>query len=173
MQKDLTKTIAASLSDNKADLNLKTWAKYIIEHKIPILDLIGLIHAEKPVATRFAWMLGGMCETAPDHVYPSITYFFSKRKEIKVLNFDRSIAKMFHLAGVPPEIEGEAVDFLFKLLLDPRSNVQTKSTALNALHKLADKHLGLKNELKISINEELGKNSVSFEKRARKILGTL
>jgi hypothetical protein len=162
--------IHLSLKTDGSDATLRKWVSYIVERKIPLPDLQDLIHAEKPVAMRFSWLLGGICELQPSVVYPSVTYFFSKRHEIQIVNFNRSLAKMFWLAGVPLEIEGEAIDEMVKWLLDPKTIVSTKAYALSALYELTHKYPELKNEIKLVIEDQLDKNTIAFRKRAEKVL---
>ena len=171
--KTLINKISISLKKDGSDKNCRSWANYIVKNKIAITDLVSLVHAENPVAMRFSWLLGGLCESNPKLVYPSIVYFFSNRDKINILNFNRSLAKMFCYCGVPPEIEGEAMDIMFKWLSDPKSIVSTKNFALSVLYNFTIKYPELKNELKVIIEEQLDKNAVSFQQRARKILGNL
>lgn len=169
----LLNEISISLKNDGSDANCRKWASHIIQNNLAIMDLVELIHNEHPVAMRFSWVLGCICELAPGVVYPAINYFFSKRGEIQIPNFNRSLAKMFFLSGVPDEIEGEAADALFRWLQDPVSNVSTKTYTLSALNKLTIKHPELKNELKMVVEEQLYKNSSSFEKLAMKVMESL
>ncbi|MFT3910766.1 MAG: hypothetical protein QM737_15215 [Ferruginibacter sp.] len=171
--KALINKISISLKKDGSDKNCRAWANFIVKNKIAITDLHPLIHAEHPVAMRFSWLLGGICESNPKLVYPSIIYFFSNRDKIEILNFNRSLAKMFCYCGVPDEIEGEAMDNMFKWLSDPKSIVSTKNFAMSALYNFTIKYPELKNELRTIIEEQLDKNSLSFQKQARKLLEKL
>ena len=51
--------------------------------------------------------------------------------------------------------------------------MSTKNYSLFALQMVTKIHPELKNELRIVIEDQLGKNSLSFEKRARVVLGEL
>ena len=173
MSNDLISKISESLSKSGSDTTCRSWAKYIVENKIPISELTELIHSEYPVAIRFSWVLGGICEMAPAHVFPAITYFFNHRVDIDIPNFNRSLAKMFALAGIPEEIESEAIDELFKWLADKKSNVSTKSFAMLALQRVVAKYPEFKNELEVAIEEQLYRNSEAFRKRAKEVLESL
>ena len=85
----------------------------------------------------------------------------------------RSLAKFFYLAGIPEEIEGEAVSDLFDWLGDPKMNVSTKTFALLALQEPVKKHPGLKAELKAVVEDQVNRTSVSFAKKASKLLREL
>ncbi len=165
--------LSISLIEDDTSVNRKKWAHYIIFNKINLMDLVDLLYYKKPVNLRFTWLIGDICELNPTAIFPAITYLFTKRNEIRVLNFNRSLAKMFWLAGVPDEIEGEVIDEMFKWLLDLRMDVSIKNYSLLALYNLTSKHIDIKNELITVIEDQLNKNTSSFEKRAKKILDKL
>ncbi len=133
------------------------------------MDFIELIHAEYPIAIRFSWMIGYLCEIKPEIVYPTVSYFFTYRKEIKIPNFNRSLAKMFYLCGVPDELEGEVVTELFNWLQDPKSNITTKQYSILALNQITKKHPDLKNEFKIVLKEIRHSSSSSLAKLIGKL----
>ena len=165
--------LAASLKSDRSDTNIRSWVHYIIDHKISLDTLYPILDAEKMVSMRFTWLVGGLCEQAPQIVFPSVIYFYSKRHEVLFPNYDRSLAKMFWLAGVPLEIEGEAIDQMFKWLLDAHITVSTKTYSMYSLHDLTKKYPELRNELKVSLEDQLDKNTANFKRRVLKILSVL
>ena len=171
--KTLLNELALSLINEDSAERRKQWANYIHQHKINLADLTSLIHSEKKTAMRFSWLVGDLCEMAPERVLPSVTYFFSKRNEIAIPNFDLRLAKMLWLCGIPVTIKGEAVDQLFKWLEDPQITVMTKTYALNALEKSLVHLPGIKNEFIAVIEDQIGKNTAAFDQRAKNILAAL
>lgn len=169
----MLKQLGISLIEENTSANRKKWAQYIVKNNVALIDLIPLLDYEKPVAMRFIWLVGDLCETDPQVVVPAITHIYMKRHKIQFPNFDRSLAKIFWLAGVPDKIEGDAINEMFKWMLDAKISVSTKNYSLSALYNLSSKHNDLKRELKIVIEDQLDKNSSSFEKKARKILEKL
>src|SRR5688572_13229585 len=164
------KQLSDSLKKDGSDKNLRAWAKYIVENNIALADLTGLLDSEKPIPMRFSWLIGGLCELKPEVVFPAIPYFFSKRHAIQFPNFDRSLAKMFYLAGIPESLEGEAIDELFGWLMDANISVSTKHYALLALYNFTNKHPELRQELITVIEDQLDKNSAAWKKHAGKVL---
>lgn len=169
----LADQLRISLKEDGSDANIKKWARHISEQKIAMQELLGLLDDDRYTKLRFLWMTGGLVEIDPELVYPVIPYFFAKRHEIGVPNYNRSLAKLFWLSGIPEEIEAEAIDELFNWILDAGSNTSAKSFAVLALHKLTQQYPDLKNELKLVIEDQLQKNGTSFEKRAGKVLAQL
>lgn len=159
-----------SLLEDRSSANQKKWAQYVATNQIPLLDLVELFYAERNISMRFTWMIGGLLEIDPRIVYPAVTWFFERRTQAPFPNFDRSVAKMLWLAGVPPEIEGEATDQLFAWLMDPKIRVATKVYGVDALANLCMMYPDLVHELKLVIADQKGKNSPSFDHRARKAL---
>ena len=166
----LITTIGESLKQINTDSNRKYWAAYVVTNQTDLMSIISLIEAEHPVAMRFSWVLGDLCETAPAVVYPSITYLFNKRGQINIPNFNRSLAKLFYHCGVPNEIEGEAINELFKWLQDTKSNVSTKSYSMLALQQLTQLYPELQHEFKAVVESQSRLNTPTFEKQAQKIL---
>jgi hypothetical protein len=156
-----------SLLQENCSANQKKWAQYIASNNIPLLDIVGLFYAEKNVSMRFTWMVGGLLEINPGIVRPAIPWFFSRRREAPFPNFDRSIAKMLWLAGVPAEIEGEATDQLFSWLMDPKIKVSTKVYAVDAIANMVSRYPDLLTEFKIVVADQMGKNTASFDRRAK------
>lgn len=171
--KALTDQLSASLRSDASDQNMKRWISVIRDKKIPIADLVPLIHAEHPVGMRFSWLLGGLCEKYPAMVAPAIPYLFNHRQDIDIEGFNRSLAKLFYHCGIPSELEGEATDALFRWLSDPASNVSTKRIALLALQKLTTGYPDLIPELKLVIDDLSGKYSPAFDKLLNKVMREL
>lgn len=170
MENFLISQLSISLKEENTDENRRKWAEHILKNQIPILDLVELIKLDKPVSMRFIWLIGVLCELKPEIVKPAIPYFFSVKNDVKFSNYDRSLAKMFSLCGIPKELEAEAVDMLFNWILDPAILVSTKNYSVDALLKFSENYPEIKNELKIVIEDQLSKNSVSFDKHAKRIL---
>ena len=159
-----------SLLQDASDANLRQWGAHIVQQNLALVDLITLIHAEKKVATRFSWMRGGIVERDPERVRPVIPYLFTHRKEIVIQNFERSLAKFFALAGIPEEIEGEAVEALFQWLMDPKVLLSTRIFAMAALDRYCRQQPDLRHELRIVLERIVLENGGSLEKKARAIL---
>lgn len=165
--------LSQSLRSEGSNANREKWAILILEKKIPLLDLIEIVHAERDVALRFMWLVGHICDKDPSVIYPAVAEFFRKRNDVNILNYNCSVAKMLFKAGVPVEIEAEVIDELFKWMLDPMTNVSNKIFAMRTLQNLSVKYPELKNELKIVIDDQLTKNKSSFDKTAKKVLESL
>lgn len=162
--------LGISLKEENSTSNRRKWAERIVEKKIAVMSLMNLLQCEAPIPIRFTWLIGDLCEIAPAMVAPAIPHFYAVRNTILFPNFDRSLAKMYWLCGIPLEMEGTIIDELFQWLMDPRISVSTKSYALSALFDFTQQQPDLKSELRLVLEDQLHKNSVSFEKHALKLL---
>lgn len=152
---------------------LMAWGNRVIHESLDIEELQDLILEERNIAMHFSWMLGGICMSQPKYIEVSLVYFFEKRHEVKFVNFDRSLAKFFFHAGIPSEIEGKVIDVLLSWLDMSGISVSTKNYAMQCLVKVVKKYPDLKKELILIIENQLGKNSISFDKLALKIVDQL
>ena len=163
--------ISLIVEDN--DINRKKWAKKFVSNKIELKKYLYLLEADKKLATRFIWLVGDICELDPKTVFPVIKDFFIYRNKTKIVNYNRSLAKMFMYCGIPKDIEGEIVNILFNWLLDPNELVTTKNYALIALYNQTTKYPELVSELESVIKDQFDKNAVSFKSTANEILNKL
>lgn len=152
---------------------LRFWTQKIIQDQVAIDSLISLACKEKPVASRFLWLLGDMAETAPKVLFPCLHQLFQLKSKINGIDVNRSLAKYWQLCGIPEEHEAEAIDMLFDWLNDSTSNVSLKMHAAEALFNTSSTYPELRNELKASLEEQLHKNSKSFNTRAGNLLRLL
>lgn len=150
----------------------RIWATTIIEKNIDIKELSNLLKGEQKIAIRFLWLLSEIGTFNQSKLYDVLPYFLDLSVYLDP-NYKSSFASFWHIVGVPPENEGIAIDLLFQLLLSHNTNVTIKSRALLVLFKLTKKYPELKNELKLSLEEQKDKYSKDFEKRVDKILFTI
>lgn len=161
------------LSVNGASSVLMAWGARVIDESVDVQVLQDLILEDRQTAMHFSWMLGGICMIQPQCLEPSLVYFFEKRHEVKFSNFDRSLAKFFLYVGIPSEIEGTVIDMLLTWLDRPGISISTKCYALKCLIKVVKKHPDLKQELILIIENQMGKNSKSFDQLAKRSMGKI
>lgn len=165
--------LSTSLIEDQSSENRKRWANYLIENQIDLKDFVDLMLSERKLALRLIWLVGDLCEQNAAYVAPAVSAFYALKNQVKFPNYDRSLAKMFLWCGIPENREGEIIDVLFSWILDSKVSVATKTNAMLALQKIMLKYPELKQELKLVIEDQLDKNSVSFGTCAKKILQDL
>ena len=162
--KELESSLPISTSEQR-----RIWATTIIEKNIDIKELSKLLKAEPKTATRFLWLLSDIGIYNPKILIDVLPFLLDLPDHLDP-KYKISFASFWYIVGVPPENEGIAIDLLFQWLLSPNTNVTMKSRSLIVLFKLTKKYPELKNELKLSLEDQKGKYSKDFEKRLDKIL---
>ncbi len=163
--RDLESGLAKSTEEQR-----QTWARFIIEQDVDLKDLVGLLNAEKKVATRFLWMLSGIGIIDREKLFEALPYLLKTVEKMNNPLYLTSFANYWLIAGVPEEDEGKAIDLSFEWLLSADTNITIKSRALLVLFKLTKKYPEIKNELRLCLLEQMDKYSKDFHKRAKKIL---
>ena len=95
----LRQELPGSDSDDRGAL-----ADRIVNEDMALDSLIGLLTEEERLANRFAWMLSGVAERAPEKLYAVLVEIFALRDRIQVRGWERSFAKWWHICGLPPKI---------------------------------------------------------------------
>ena len=150
----------------------KVWAKKIIEENIRIMDISYLLKCEHKTASRFLWLIARIGMSKPDKLFIELPPLLDFCNQVNPI-YKTSFANFWLMAGVPVENEGEAIDLLFKWILSKDTNVTIKSRSLYVLLKLSKKYSEIKNELKLSILDQMDKYSNDFKKKATKILAKI
>jgi hypothetical protein len=151
----------------------KMWATKIIQDNLSIKDLSELLNYEKKVASRFSWLLSDIGLLNPNKLFGQLPYLFELSNQIDHINFKQSFATYWLISGIPLENEAKAIDLLFNWIRSSDTNVTTKSRSLYVLFDIAQKYPDLKNELRITLKNQLDKNTKEFRKRAIKLLKKL
>ncbi len=151
----------------------EVWASKIVEEGISLRELADLLHCKKQIAMRFLWLLSDIGSADGDYLLKELPFLFEFRHKVENLDIRPAFAKYWQLVGIPEENEGEAIDLLFGWLLSADIKVTVKSNALFALFNLTQKYPELKRELKVSLENQLGKSTADFDKRARRLLKKL
>ena len=165
--KELEHSLAKSTSHTR-----KIWVNKIISEDIAIKDLSNLLKSEHKTATRFQWLLSEIGLANPNKLLAELPFLLTFFDQLNPI-YKTSLASYWHIAGVPPENEGVAIDLLFQWLLSNHINMTIKSRCILVLFKLTNKYPELKNELALCLQNQLHKYSKDFEKRVTKILNKI
>lgn len=170
IKNEIIRNIGCSYADYRIAL-----ANKIIKKNIPLKSLFYILYLEHPVSTRFSWLLGVIGALDPIKSKEILVEGFKNFDRIKILNFDRTLAKQCMLCGndLPKKIEGEIVDRLFYWLNTHGVSVATKYYSMNALFHLCKKYSDIENELLLSLEAQAPLNTEMFKKHAIKLQSKL
>lgn len=166
IKKEIIKNIGSSYASYRVPL-----AHKILKQKIPLKELFPILYLEHPISTRFSWLLGDISAIDLSKSREIIIEGFKNFNRIKILNFDRTLAKQCLLCGndLPKKLEGEIVDRLFYWLNTHGISVATKYYSMYALFHLCKKYSDIKNELLASLEAQAPLNTEMFKKHAIKL----
>lgn len=151
----------------------KTWAKKIVDNEINLIELNSLLKQDYEISSRYSWLLSDIGEYNKSYLKESLTSLFEIKNEISSIDIDDRFIKYWRIVDIPKHQEGYALNMLFEKLISIDSNASIKCYAMELLFQLSSKYADIKNELKLSIQDQLGKNTKSFDKKALKILNEL
>ncbi|MBK7966185.1 MAG: hypothetical protein IPK10_13485 [Bacteroidetes bacterium] len=94
IKNEIIKNIGSSYAEYRITL-----AQKILKQKIPLKELFPILYLEHPTSTRFSWLLGDISAIDPSKSREIIIEGFKNFNRIKILNFDRTLAKQCLLCG--------------------------------------------------------------------------
>lgn len=152
----------------------KSWAITIISQNIPITSLAPLLSCEEKVANRFLWLVSDVAIQNPERFLTELPALFDFMEQNHP-SYLSSFASWWHYCGVPVENEARAIDLLFRCFLSAETNVSIKTRAMWVLVELSKKYPDLKQELKLSLVDQIhnfrdDKYSKDYKKRVEKFL---
>lgn len=150
----------------------KVWVRTILEQDVDLKEFSGLLLCDRKVATRFLWFLTEVGMADPKRLFSELPFLWEFSDQLNPA-YKQSFVSFWRIAGIPPENEGEAIEYSFQWLLSADTNVTIKSRAALLLLKLTKKYPELKNELKLCLKDQVKRYSRDFEKRVVKILKEL
>lgn len=150
----------------------KVWVLTILEQDVDLKDLSGLLLCDRKVATRFLWFLTEVGMADPKRLFSELPFLWEFCNQLNPA-YKQSFVSFWRIAGIPPENEGEVIEYSFQWLQSTDTNVTIKSRAALLLLKLTKKYPELKNELKLCLEDQMKKYSRDFEKRVAKVLQEL
>lgn len=169
---DFIEHLKSNLPTSDAMLRQK-WANRIISEDIDIIGLSVLLKEDSKITIRFAWLLTEIGEINPEKLHAALPSLLRQSYKINHFKFQESFANYWRFAGVPIEDEANAISLLFEWLNADNTSVTIKSRAVFVLVDLAQKYPELKVELKICLENQIGKYSASYSKRIDNVLRNL
>src|SRR5688572_29595968 len=126
------------------------------------------------VTQRGAWVVSYCAEYHPGLVKPWLKKMILnlKRPGLHVA-VKRNTVRFLQFIDIPEELLGEAAEACFALFTDKSEPVAVKCFSMTVLFNICKKEPGLKNELKLLIEEQLPYGTAGFKARAKKTIAGL
>ncbi|MEO8085214.1 MAG: hypothetical protein ABI763_00245 [Bacteroidota bacterium] len=146
--------------------------KYIGDDQKKFDALVSLfLKGEYRVTQRAGWPMSILAIEHP--------HLISKHLKKLLLNIEkpnlhnavlRNTLRLLQFVKIPKSLQGNAVETCFRLFNDKKQPIAIQVFAMSVLGNLCLEHPELKNELKLSIEEQLPYGSAGFKSRAKKVI---
>ncbi len=140
----------------------KVLAKKIVAYEIDVLSLTSLLEVDTITAMRFSWLLTEIGMLAPEVLNRDLVFLFTLRSKTLFSDFEKSFSMYWKICGVPIENESKAIELLFSWLMNNTVNITVKSRSVDVLLGITKKYPGLKNELKLMLEDQIVKQSGAY-----------
>lgn len=140
----------------------KAWAKIIASENMDLLSLCRFVFQDQKATPRMLWMLTDIGEKDPAILGKALPEIWRMHADIGHTDIRPYFAKYWHLHGVDPEQEGEAVSLLFDWIRNPSFKLYLKAQAVRALAMLIRKHPDLEGEFRMVLEEQMDRHSAHF-----------
>lgn len=168
----LPEDLAVALRTDRSGELRTIWAKRIASGR-NLGDFIVLLDEGHPVGMRFMWLMGEVCELAPDLVRGFLPALFLRKDDFTFPGFHRSLARWMSIAGVPEELEGEVLEVFVGWILAPEEDIATKSYAIKVLLGMAGRYPEIVPELRLVLKGQLEMHTAAYQRRIRNVLAAL
>jgi hypothetical protein len=136
-----------------------------------LIDL--LLHGDLVEMQRAAWIMSHCLDDHP--------WLVEKHLESLILNLQndidvvvkRNTVRVLQFVDIPEDLLGNAAEICFSFLNSGKEPVAVRAHAMTILYNIVKKYPELKEELKLSIEEQLPFGSAGIKNRGSKILKAL
>ena len=144
----------------------------MIAHPDRITELIQLFQGNNQHISNYAgWIISYIGEKKPEllHKYsPVVIQKLGDKEPAQALI--RNIFRTLQFVEIPEKLEGFVLTKGFEFLNNNNSSIAIKVFSMSVLYNLSKKYTEIQNELKLSLENQLGHASAGFKCRANKIL---
>ncbi|MEO5572254.1 MAG: hypothetical protein ABIT08_10200 [Bacteroidia bacterium] len=128
---------------------------------------------EYRVVQRAAWIVNNCAEDYPELIKPYLEKMIDYLQKPVHDAVRRNTVRILQFIDIPKRLNGKAASVCFDLLQSKDEPVGVKVFSMSVLGNLCKTEPGLKNELRLVIEEQLPYSTAGFLSRAKKILKRL
>lgn len=150
-------------------------AQYAISSEQNFKELIQCFLSEDVrLAQRAAWSVSWAARKNPEIIRPYVGTLIRQLKRTDIHDaVIRNSVRVLEELEIPEEFHGEVLDVCFDFIQKRNIPVAIKAFSLKILFNLAQYYPGIKNELRLIIQEHMEYESPAFQSRGRKILAKI
>jgi hypothetical protein len=128
---------------------------------------------EYRVTQRASWVVSHCYDVHPWLLQKHLKAIIENMQGPTHVTVKRNTLRMLQLMDIPDELLGYTADLCFKFLNSGKESIAVKANAMTVLFNIVKKYPELKDELKITIEEQMPFGSTGFKNRGSKILKAL
>lgn len=140
------------------------------QRMLQLMDL--LLHGEKQVAQRAAWIMSDVATLHPGQLTVHIPALVSKLKDTTAhIAAKRNIYRVLQFITLPEAVHGDLINSCFESVADPKEALAVRAFAMGILANMAAIYPDISHELKLIIEDALLQEAApSFKSRAKRVL---
>ena len=128
---------------------------------------------EYRVTQRAAWLVSHCVDAHPWLIRKHLKSVIKNLQKPVHVAVKRNTVRILQFMEIPEDLMGLTAEICFKFLNSGKETIAVKANAMTVLYTIVKKYPELKEELEISIQEQMPFGSAGFKSRGRKILQAL
>lgn len=147
-------------------------ASWIGTDRTRFRQLMGLfLKGEYRTTQRSAWIVNLCADKHPLLIRPYLKQMITRMQEPGVHDaVKRNVIRILQFIPIPDKLLGEVTSVCFEYLSSPNEPIAVRVFSMTVLANIAKKEPDLKNELRLTIQQQLSHASMGICSRARKVL---
>ncbi len=152
----------------------KEIAAYAVKSPSHFKELVDIVAGEdQDIAVKAAWALGKAGEARPAWMTENLPIFLDLLVHKNHPAIARNVYRALQFTEIPSRYQALMFDLTIQELNNPKTAIAVKVFSMTVAHHITEHHAELKEELRLSIEENLSYGSAGFKNRAHKILAKL
>ena len=132
------------------------------------------LKGEYRTTQRSAWIVNLCAEAHPALIRPYLGRMIARMQQLGIHDsVKRNVIRILQFIPIPDDLLGEVASVCFNYLASPDEPIAVRVFSMTVLGNIAQKEPDLKNELRLTIRQQLEHGSMAFCSRARKVMKML
>jgi len=167
IQRELLKGHSKLLANKVAD--------YVGDNPVRFKQLIEVFLAGPYRTTqRAAWPISFCVDRNPDLILPHLNRVLNFLQEPGIHDaVKRNVVRLLQVAPIPKRLHGKVTEICFGYLTNKKEAIAIRVFSMTVLSRIVREHEDLKQELLMTIEDQLPYSSAAFRSRARKVMKEL
>lgn len=149
-------------------------ARYVSSNRKRMEELMDIFfNGSFRMNQKASWPMNIVAERHPEMIRPYLKRLLDNLDNDVHDAVRRNTIRLMQFLDLPGELLGRTADICFRYLNSSDQPVAVKVFSMTVLYNICLREPGLKNELKVSIEDQIATSTAAFKSRGRKILAKL